>query len=202
MFKKIVLATLATMAFSVVAFAAPKAMNKVEATNRLNTEFGAEVKTIEKFKEDFEAVKGDMSKMPMAQKKEFNRAISVISSKVGISTAALQRVFLRKSDILADMIRLEDTLQKGTAEQKDAAKTQIELTERVGKALTKENYASTEAAAGTRLLQLDLTTLPPKATETVKGVNESLRQGKTLVEAIKENTKGINLEDLINCKQG
>lgn len=199
MSKKMILSALVTLAFSMNCFAA--GMTKAEAGKRLNTEHAKEVLASESFKKSFDEVKGDMSKLTMKQKREFNEAIGVIASKVGIETTSLQRVFLRKADILADIIRLEATLQTGTATEKEAAKTQIELIGLVGKALDRTNYKSTEAQAATKLLQLDLTTLPVKATEVVRGVNQALAQGKSLVDSIKEGTKGIKgtLEDLINC---
>lgn len=196
---KAVLTALVTAMFSMSSFAG--VMNKAEASKRLTEEHKTEVATAETFKKSFEEAKGDMTKMSLERKKEFNVAISVIANKVNISTTSLQRVFLRKSDILADIIRLEASLRSGSVEEKEAAKTQIELIENVGKALDSQNYKSVEAQAATKLLQLDLTTLPAKATEVVKAVNENIRQGKSLVDAIKEGTKGMkgSLEDLISC---
>ncbi|MBK9322155.1 MAG: hypothetical protein IPM97_04215 [Bdellovibrionaceae bacterium] len=193
-----ILATLVTVLFSMNCFAA---MNKAEAAKRLSEQNKSEVTVAESFKKAFEEAKGDMKKLTLEQKKAFSTAISAIASKVGVKSTALQRIFLIKSDILADVIRLEDTLRTGTAEQKEAAKAQLDLIENIGTKLDASNYRSVEVQAAVKLLQLDLTTLPAKATEVVKAVNENIRQGKDLVEATKEATKGIKgtLEDLIKC---
>jgi len=194
-----ILTAVVTVMFSMSSFAG--VMNKAEASKRLTEQHAVEVKKAEDFKKSFEEAKGDMKKLSPEKKKEFSEAISILSSKVGLSSISLQRVFLRKSDILADVIRLEASLRSGSLEEKEAAKTQLELIENVGRTLDSKNYTSVEAQAATKLLQLDLTTLPAKATEVVKAVNENIRQGKTLVDSIKEGTKGMkgSLEDLISC---
>lgn len=196
---KVIFRAIVVMMFAVNSFAG--VMNKAEASRRLTEQHSVEVKKAEDFKKAYEDAKGDMKKMSSQQKKDFNEALSVLSAKIGVSASSLQRVFLRKSDILADVIRLDAALRTGSAQEKDAAKTQIELIENVGRALDAKNYTSREAEAATKLLQLDLTTLPPKATEVVKSVNDNLNQGKNLIESIKEGTKGMkgSLEDLISC---
>ncbi len=199
MLAKAFFTALVTVMFSMSSFAG--VMNKAEASKRLTELHKVEVEKAEDFKKSFEEAKGDMKKLSSEKKKQFNEAISILSSKVGLSSIALQRVFLRKSDILSDVIRLEASLRSGAAEEKEAARTQIELIENVGRTLDSQNYKSLEAQAATKLLQLDLTTLPAKATEVVKAVNDNIRQGKSLVDSIKEGTKGMkgSLEDLISC---
>ncbi|MBC7371310.1 MAG: hypothetical protein H7326_07090, partial [Bdellovibrionaceae bacterium] len=89
-----------------------------------------------------------------------------------------------------------------TSVEKDAARTQVELTNLIGKAMDKDNFKSTETKAAVKLLQLDLISLANTKAPTVVGeVNKQLREGKSLVDAVKEGTKGIKgtLEDLINC---
>jgi hypothetical protein len=192
MFAKVLLAVLVSLSFSVNSFAAGT-MNKAEASIRLNKEGSPEKKA----KEDLEKLKNiEFGKMNKDQQQTVSKALSVFSDKIGVSNKAMLRVFLLKSDILADVIRLESV--KGT----EAQKVQSELIESIGTTLTAENSKSTEVQAAVKLLQLDLTTLPPKATEIVKKINELIRQGKTLKEAITEGTKGMkgSLEDLIKCE--
>lgn len=204
MSKKMILSALVTLAFSMNCFAA--GMNKAEAGLRLNKEFAAEAKTIDAYKKSYDEAmaKGDMKLLNEKQKSEFKLAISTIAAKVGVDSTSLQRVVLIKSDVLVDMIRLDEITRSTTATsvEKDAARTQVELTNLIGKAMDKDNFKSTETKAAVKLLQLDLISLANTKAPTVVGeVNKQLREGKSLVDAVKEGTKGIKgtLEDLINC---
>jgi hypothetical protein len=200
--KKMILMTFVSLAFSMNASAA---MDKLAAREVLNKDYHSQVEVLKKFKEDYDKSGGKWEKMTAAQKSAFGTAISVLSDKLpGIKASHLQIIFLRKADILEDVVRLDNALTKGNAEEQKKASVQIELIKNVAENIDAENFNTLEAKAATKLLQLDLLSLPVKATNVVEAVNANLNSSKTkggqaLMKAIQEGTKGIKLEDLINC---
>jgi hypothetical protein len=198
MSKKMIFAALITLAFS---FNASAAMSRVDAELKVKSSHASEQKATEDFQKELDRAGGDLSKMDRTIRMNFVSAMNSFSGKYGIKSTSLQRLVAVKSDALADVVRLKASLESKDAKEADAAKTQLELMERIGSKLTAENKKATETQAAIKLLSLDLLTLPAKATEVVKAVNLNISQGKSISDSVKEGTKGMKgtLEDLITC---